>query len=112
MQMLLTNLDATVTLAHSRTKNVKELSRQADIIVTAVGDPEFFKSDYLDTNRKDQILIDVGICKNKAGKLCGDMDYNNLVDKCGAISPVPGGVGPMTILSLIENLIQSAKQGS
>ena len=108
LALLLLNNNATVTVCHSRTLNLKEHTKRADIIVSAVGNPRFFTADYLSEN-KDQVLVDVGINHDASGKLCGDMDYENLLGHCKAITPVPGGVGPLTILSLAQNLLQAAE---
>ena len=110
MQMLLTNYDATVVLAHSQTQDIKVWSSQADIIISAIGRPRYFDHECLDPNKKNQTLIDVGICYDENNKLCGDFNYDELLNKCAAITPVPGGVGPMTILSLAQNLVQAAEQ--
>ncbi|MBK23932.1 MAG: bifunctional methylenetetrahydrofolate dehydrogenase/methenyltetrahydrofolate cyclohydrolase [Halobacteriovorax sp.] len=108
LSLLLLNKNATVTVCHSRTKDLPEHTKRADIIVSAVGRPRFLTSDYLSKD-KNQILVDVGINHDSEGKLCGDMDYENIKDKCAAITPVPGGVGPLTILSLAQNLLQAAE---
>lgn len=108
LSLLLTNENATVTLCHSRTKNLKEVTKNADIIVAAIGKANFVTRDFLN-NKKNQIIIDVGINHDSEGKLCGDVDFNDVLDHCEMITPVPGGVGKMTILSLGENLIQAAK---
>lgn len=106
--MLLTSLDATVTLAHSQTKNIRELTRAADIVVTAIGKPHFFDETYFDS-AKDTIVIDVGM-NVLNGKLTGDVNQASLKNVVKAISPVPGGVGPMTVISLIENLISATEK--
>lgn len=108
LALLLLNHNATVTVCHSRTSDLKEHTKRADIIVSAVGKPRFLTTEYLNEN-KDQVLIDVGINHDDEGKLCGDMDYKNLLGHCKAITPVPGGVGPLTILSLAQNLLQAAE---
>lgn len=104
LSLLLTNQNATVTLCHSKTENIKELTQAADIIISAVGNPKFLTADFF---RKDktQIVVDVGINKDSNGKTCGDVDFENVKSSVSAITPVPGGVGPLTVLSLIENLI-------
>ncbi|MGB2740805.1 MAG: hypothetical protein WBC60_09670 [Cognaticolwellia sp.] len=108
--MLLLQENCTVTIAHSKTKNLPEVCQQADILVAAVGKPEFVKADWV---KKGATVIDVGINRimNNEGKakLVGDVDYDNVVSKCGAITPVPGGVGPMTIACLLKNTIAAAK---
>jgi len=109
MSMLLTNHDATVTLCHSQTKNLVELTKTADIIILATGRIEFFDATYI-SKAKKQTIIDVGIGHNKQGKLSGDAKFIDLAGIVHAISPVPGGVGPMTIFSLIQNLLQAAEK--
>lgn len=108
LALLFTNHNATVTLCHSRTKDLAEHTRSADIIVSAIGKPRFFGKEFLG-DEKNQILVDVGINHDAEGILCGDLDYDNLLENVHAITPVPGGVGPLTIMSLAENLIQAAK---
>jgi methylenetetrahydrofolate dehydrogenase (NADP+)/methenyltetrahydrofolate cyclohydrolase len=104
--------DATVTVAHSRTKDLAEVCRRADIIVAAVGIPEFIKSDFV---KDGATIIDVGINRvedssaRRGYRLCGDVDYDDVVDKAGSITPVPGGVGPMTIAMLMKNTIKAAR---
>jgi methylenetetrahydrofolate dehydrogenase (NADP+)/methenyltetrahydrofolate cyclohydrolase len=107
VSMLLQNRNATVTMCHSRTQNLEEITKQSDIIVTAIGKPNFLSKKHLNETGK-QVLIDVGI-NRKDGKLCGDIDFEGTKNLVAAITPVPGGVGPMTVLSLIENLIRAAK---
>jgi len=109
--MLLLQENCTVTIAHSRTKNLPEVCQQADILVAAVGIAEFVKADWV---KEGATVIDVGInrisTEESKTKLVGDVDYDNVVGKCGAITPVPGGVGPMTIACLLKNTITAAKQ--
>ncbi len=106
LAMLMTNRSATVTLCHSQTKNIKEKTKKADIIVVAIGKGNFLDESYLNSEQ-NQVLIDVGI--NRVNdKLCGDINFENTKDKCSAITPVPGGIGPLTVLSLIENLFKAA----
>lgn len=109
LSLLLTNLNATVTLAHSKTQNLKELTKSADIIVTAIGSPKLFTTDYF-RDDKSQVIFDVGINRNEDGKLCGDCDFQNIKDQVAAITPVPKGIGPMTIFSVSQNLISAAKK--
>ena len=109
LSLLMLNENATVTVCHSRTKNLQDHTKMADIIVSAVGRPRFFTKDYL-REAGDQVLVDVGINHDESGKLCGDMDYEKLTGHCLAITPVPGGVGPLTILSLAQNLLQAAEK--
>ena len=105
--------DATVTVAHSRSKDLAGICRNADIIVAAVGRPEFITADYV---REGAVVIDVGINRvddpnsKKGYRLCGDVDYESVAPKCSAITPVPGGVGPMTIALLMKNTIKAARQ--
>lgn len=109
--MLLLQENCTVTIAHSRTKNLPEVCQQADILVAAVGIAEFVKADWV---KEGATVIDVGInrisTEEGKTKLVGDVDFDNVVGKCGAITPVPGGVGPMTIACLLKNTITAAKQ--
>ena len=104
--------DATVTVAHSRTKDLAEVCRRADIIIAAVGIPEFIKKDFV---KKGATIVDVGINRvedpaaRRGYRLCGDVDYKDVFEKAGAITPVPGGVGPMTIAMLMKNTIKAAR---
>lgn len=107
LAMLMTNHNATVTLCHSRTKDLKSMTRKADIIVAAIGKARFIDQDYLDPSKKT-IVIDVGINHDESGQLCGDVNYDEVASMCSHITPVPGGVGKMTILSLAQNLIKAA----
>lgn len=109
LAMLLTNLDATVTLCHTKTENLKKFTQSADIIVCATGAFKFFDRSYLNSN-KNQILVDVGISSDAEGHVCGDVNFDDVVDHVAAITPVPGGVGPMTIVSLAQNLLQASKK--
>jgi len=108
LSLLLTNYDATVTLCHSKSQNIKQLTKASDIIITAIGIPNFLNEEFLNS-RKDQVLIDVGINQYK-GNLCGDIDFLSVQDKVAAITPVPKAVGPMTIASLGQNLLQATKK--
>ena len=105
MAMLLTNADATVTLCHSKTKNLKEICASADIIVAAVGKAKFVTADMV---KNGAVVIDVGMDRDESGKLCVDVDFENVKEKCSYITPVPGGVGPMTITMLMYNTYLSA----
>lgn len=107
--LLLQAEGATVTLCHSKTKDLKEHTKSADIIISAVGKKRFLTEEYF-KNDQSQVLIDVGINKDSNGKLCGDMDFNNIQNQVKAITPVPGGVGPMTVFSLMENLILATQR--
>jgi len=103
MAMLLLRENGTVTVCHSRTKNLKEITRQADILVAAVGKPKFVTADYV---KEGAVVIDVGIHRKEDGKLCGDVDFENVAPRTSAITPVPGGVGPMTIAMLMANCVE------
>ena len=105
MAMLLLSENGTVTVCHSKTKNLPEVCRRADILVAAVGRPRFFGEEYV---KEGACVIDVGIHRDENNKLCGDVDFDRVVDKVSAITPVPGGVGPMTIAMLMANVIQAA----
>lgn len=96
----------TITVCHSRTKDLIEKIRNADILVAAVGRPKFVLGDWI---KEGAIVIDVGINRQEDGKLCGDVDYESAFEKAGWITPVPGGVGPMTIATLLENTLQAAE---
>ena len=103
--------NSTVTLAHSRTKNIEELTRQADIIISALGSPNFVKADMV---KEGVVVVDVGITRvkddsEKGYKIVGDVDYENVSKKASHITPVPGGVGPMTIAMLLKNTLQAYK---
>ncbi len=106
MAMLLLHENGTVTICHSRTKNLKEICRTADILVAAVGKPKFVTADMV---KDGAVVIDVGMDRDENGKLCGDVDFENVKDKCSFITPVPGGVGPMTISTLMKNTLKAAK---
>lgn len=107
MSMLLLHSDATVTICHSRTQNLKEICQQADILVAAVGKANFVTADMV---KQGAIVIDVGMNRPEGGKLCGDVAFDEVADKCSAITPVPGGVGPMTIAMLMRNTLTAAKR--
>ena len=104
---MLLNRSATVTICHSRTKNLPEVVRQSDIVVAAIGRPNFVKGSWL---KPGAVVIDVGINRVESGKLVGDVAYHAAVEVAGAITPVPGGVGPMTIACLMENTLIAAKK--
>ena len=106
MAMLLLHENGTVTICHSRTKNLAEVCSKADILVAAVGRPKFVTADMV---KEGAVVIDVGMDRDENGKLCGDVDFENVKDKCSYITPVPGGVGPMTIATLMKNTIKAAK---
>ena len=106
MAMLLLQKNGTVTICHSRTKNLKEVASRADILVAAVGVPYFVTADMV---KDGAVVIDVGMDRNKEGKLCGDVDFAEVEKKASYITPVPGGVGPMTIATLMKNTVTAAK---
>lgn len=106
MSMLLLHKNATVTICHSRTKNLSEVTKQADIIVAAVGRAKFVTADMV---KEGAVVIDVGINRMEDGKLCGDVDFEAVSPKCSYITPVPGGVGPMTIAVLMQNTVRAAE---
>lgn len=103
--MLLLRENATVTICHSRTANIAEIASQADILVVGVGVPRMVKKEWV---KPGAVVIDVGVNRLEDGKLCGDVDYDDVVDVAGWITPVPGGVGPMTITMLMANTLKSA----
>ena len=107
MASLLLNASATVTIAHSKTKNLAEISRVADIIVVAIGRPNFLRADMV---KDGAVVIDVGINRLEDGCLVGDVNFDEVAPKCELITPVPGGVGPMTIAMLLSNTIKSAQK--
>lgn len=107
MAQLLLNANCTVTTAHSKTRDLPALCRSADIVVAAIGKPKTVKADWI---KDGAIVIDVGINRLEDGKLCGDVDFDACFDKCAAITPVPKGVGPMTIAMLLENTVEAARQ--
>ncbi len=107
MALLLLRENGTVTIAHSRTKNLKAVTKQADILIAAVGKPKFITSDYV---KEGAVVIDVGIHRDAENKLCGDVDFDDVISKVSAITPVPGGVGPMTIAMLMHNCIEAVRR--
>ena len=106
MAMLMLKENATVTIAHSRTKDLKEVTKRADIIVAAIGKAKFVTADYV---KKDAVVIDVGMDRDENGKLCGDVDFESVSKVASAITPVPGGVGPMTVTMLLVNCLRSVE---
>ncbi len=102
MAMLLLQENGTVTVCHSRTKNLKEIARRADILVAAIGRPKFIDESFV---KEGAVVIDVGIHRNADNKLCGDVDFERVAPHCSAITPVPGGVGPMTRAMLMSNCV-------
>ena len=107
MAMLLLRENGTVTITHSRTKDLKEITKRADILVAAIGKPQFVTSEYV---KEGAVVIDVGIHRNENNKLCGDVDFDDVIGKVSAITPVPGGVGPMTIAMLMNNCVETVRQ--
>lgn len=106
MAMLMLKQNATVTICHSHTKNLKEIVSAADVVVAAVGKPKFVTADMI---KDGAVIIDVGINRTADGKLCGDVDFDACIEKASYITPVPGGVGPMTIATLMQNTITATK---
>lgn len=106
MALLLLRENGTVTIAHSKTNDLKEITKRADILIAAVGKPKFITSEYV---KEGAVVIDVGIHRNDDNKLCGDVDFDDVIDKVSAITPVPGGVGPMTIAMLMNNCVETVR---
>lgn len=106
MAMLLLHEKATVEITHSKTLDLKSITKEADILVAAIGRAKFVTADMV---KNGAIVIDVGMNRDENGKLCGDVDFENVKDKCSFITPVPGGVGPMTISMLMRNTLTAAK---
>ena len=106
MALLLLRENGTVTVCHSRTKNLKGITKRADILVVALGKPKFITREYV---KEGAVVIDVGIHRNENNKLCGDVDFDDVEPVCSAITPVPGGVGPMTITMLMNNCVESVE---
>ena len=104
MALLMLRENATVTVCHSRTKNLKEVTKRADILIVAIGKPKFITADYV---KEGAVVIDVGIHRNENNKLCGDVDFDSVAPLASAITPVPGGVGPMTIAMLMNNCVEA-----
>lgn len=104
MALLLLRENGTVTVCHSKTKDLKEVTKRADILIVAIGKPKFITADYV---KEGAVVIDVGIHRNEENKLCGDVDFDDVAEKTSAITPVPGGVGPMTIAMLMHNCVES-----
>lgn len=105
MALLLLRENGTVTVCHSRTKDLKEVTKRADILVVAIGKPKFINADYV---KEGAVVIDVGIHRDENNKLCGDVDFASVEPIASAITPVPGGVGPMTIAMLMNNCVEAA----
>lgn len=106
MSLLMLRENATVTICHSRTKNIKEICREADILIVAIGKPQFIGADYV---KDGAVVIDVGIHRDENNKLCGDVKFDEVEPKASYITPVPGGVGPMTIAMLMHNCVEAMK---
>ena len=106
MAALLLRENGTVTVAHSKTENLKEVTRRADILIAAVGRPKMITAEYI---KEGAVVIDVGIHRDTNNHLCGDVDFEDMYSKVSAITPVPGGVGPMTIAMLMDNCVQTAR---
>ena len=106
MAALLLRENGTVTVTHSRTKNLKEVARRADILIVAIGKKQFINSEYV---KEGAVVIDVGMHRDENNNLCGDVDFTDVADKVSAITPVPGGVGPMTIAMLMNNCVETAR---
>lgn len=104
MAQLLLRENGTVTICHSRTKQLQDITKRADILIVAIGKPKFITAEYV---KEGAVVIDVGIHRGIDQKLCGDVDFDDVVRTAGAITPVPGGVGPMTIAMLMSNCLQS-----
>ena len=104
MALLMLRENATVTVCHSKTKNLPEICRQADILIVAIGRPKMITAEYV---KEGAVVIDVGIHRQEDGKLCGDVDFDQVEPIAGAITPVPGGVGPMTIAMLMNNCVEA-----
>ncbi len=107
MSLLLLRENATVTVAHSHTKDLPALCREADILVVAIGRAKFVTADFV---KQGAAVIDVGMDRDENGKLCGDVDFDSVSEVCSAITPVPGGVGPMTIAMLMKNCLEAAER--
>ena len=103
----LLNKNATVTICHSKTKNIAEITKEADILIAALGKPKFVKENMV---KENAVVIDVGINRNEEGKLVGDVDFENVSKKASYLTPVPGGVGPMTIAMLMNNVVKATKK--
>lgn len=104
MALLMLRENATVTVCHSRTKDLKEVTKRADILIVAIGKPRFITKEYV---KEGAVVIDVGIHRDKNNKLCGDVDFADVEPVASAITPVPGGVGPMTIAMLMNNCVEA-----
>jgi len=103
----LLNKDATITVCHSKTQNIKEITKRADIVIVAIGKANFLTADMI---KENAVVVDVGINRNEEGKVCGDVDFENVSKIASYITPVPGGIGPMTIAMLMHNIVKSASK--
>ena len=108
MALSLLNKNATVTICHSKTKNLAEITKDADILIAAIGKQKFVTADMV---KEGAVVIDVGINRTEAG-IVGDVDFENVKDKTSFITPVPGGVGPMTVAMLMSNIVKATKQAN
>jgi methylenetetrahydrofolate dehydrogenase (NADP+)/methenyltetrahydrofolate cyclohydrolase len=106
MSLLMLRENATVTVCHSHTKDLKSICKQADILIVAIGKPKFITSEYI---KEGAVVIDVGIHRNESNKLCGDVDFDDVMEHTSAITPGPGGVGPMTIAMLMKNCVEAMR---
>jgi methylenetetrahydrofolate dehydrogenase (NADP+)/methenyltetrahydrofolate cyclohydrolase len=104
MALLMLRENATVTICHSRTQNLKEICKSADILIVAIGKPQYITAEYV---KEGAVVIDVGIHRNENNKLCGDVNFEEVKEVASAITPVPGGVGPMTITMLMNNCVEA-----
>ena len=109
VSLLMLKENATVTICHSRTKNLPEITKQADILIVAIGKARFVTADMV---KEGAVVIDVGINRTPENKLCGDVDFENVAEKCSYITPVPGGVGPMTVTCLMCNTLKAAQNAN
>lgn len=107
MALLMLRENATVTIAHSRTKNLAEVTKRADILIVAIGKPKMITREYV---KEGAVVIDVGINRDQNNKICGDVDFDDVAPVCSTITPVPGGVGPMTIAMLLNNCMESVRK--
>ncbi len=108
LALLMINQNATVTICHSKTHNLRNITQNCDIIISAIGQPRYIDKTFISTNN-NQVIIDVGMNTDTEGQLCGDVNFDEVLHLVKAITPVPGGVGPMTIVSLAQNLLQASK---
>ena len=106
VSLLCLQKNATVTIAHSKTKDLKEVCQRADVLIAAVGRAKMINRDYV---KEGAVVLDVGINRDENNKLCGDVDFEDVYSRASAITPVPGGVGPMTIAMLMNNCVQAAR---